>query len=287
MVGIMRDITDDMQAEQLRLDHLAAERASHAKSEFLARVSHELRTPLNAILGFGELMQADAVDRLSKTQAKRMHHMVQGGHYLLRLVEDILNLSSLETGRAQIELREVDIATVVEACVGLIETLGTTHGVRVQAQAANTVVMGQAPGAALGDLPSGRPGALMARGDPLRLRQVLVNLLSNAIKYNRRGGSVVVSWCSEGHEAVIRVADDGPGMSAEQVAQLFQPFNRLGAEYSRVAGTGLGLVIAQEIVQQMGGTIGVQSRVGEGSCFTLRLPLALSTQLAVGAATPG
>ena len=261
MSGILRDITDDMQAEQLRLDRLAAERASRAKSEFLARVSHELRTPLNAILGFGELMQVDQVDRLTPSQAQRVQHMVQGGQYLLRLVDDILNLTAMETGRTRFEVRDLSVAALVDACASLVTSLAATHDVRVDVRAP--------------------PAEVVARGDPVRAKLVLVILLTTAVKYNRRGGRVTVSWQAEGEDVRISVLDTGPGMSPEQVAQLFQPFNRLGAEYSRVAGTGLGLVIARETLQQMGGAIEVNSQPGVGSCFTVRLPLASTTQAAI------
>jgi signal transduction histidine kinase len=251
--GIVRDITDDVQAEQLRLEKVAAERASQAKSEFLARVSHELRTPLNAILGFGQLMQIDSRERLSAMQAQRVQHILHGGQHLLRLVEDILSITSLESGSAALAAQEVVVGSAVEASVRQIAFLASAAGIEVRVEEPQV--------------------ELEVRGDPVRIEQVLVNLLTNAIKYNRAGGQVAIDWTADDTTARINVRDTGQGLTPEQMDQLFQPFNRLGAEYTPTDGTGLGLVIVRELVERMGGTVEVKSEKNVGSCFIVYLPI--------------
>ncbi len=266
LTGIVRDITDDVQAEQLRLEKVAADRASRAKSEFLARVSHELRTPLNAILGFGQLLQIDSKERLSAMQAERVQHILRGGQHLLRLVEDILSVTSLESSQATLDVHDVPVAAAVVAAARQVAFMASSADIRIEIAAAEV--------------------ELVVRGDAMRIEQVLVNLLTNAIKYNRAGGWVKVGGVAEGDLARISVRDSGPGLTPMQMAQLFQPFNRLGAEYTRTDGTGLGLVIVRELTERMGGRVEVQSEPGVGSCFTLCLPLAAPAPAAAARAPP-
>jgi signal transduction histidine kinase len=266
LAGIVRDITDDVQAEQLRLEKVAAERASRAKSEFLARVSHELRTPLNAILGFGQLLQIDSRERLSVEQAQRVQHILHGGQHLLRLVEDILSVTSLESRNATLAAHDVAVDSAVAASMRQIAFMASAAGIEVRVETP--------------------PAGLAVRGDPVRIEQVLVNLLTNAIKYNRAGGQVCVDWTTDDATARINVRDTGRGLTPAQVDQLFQPFNRLGAEYTPTEGTGLGLVIVRELVERMGGTVEVRSEKNVGSCFTVCLPRAtLTPEHSVGEAS--
>ena len=252
LIGILWDVTDDVQAEQLQLDKEAAERANRAKTEFLSRVSHELRTPLNAILGFTQLMQVDRSDPLSPAQATRVGHVLAGGQHLLGLINDVLDVTSIDQGAFALAARDIDLAALLRDCVQRVEPLTRTHGVTLEFSPAAS--------------------DWTAHADPLRLQQVFANLLSNAIKYNRPGGRVEVGLRREPNAFAIGVTDQGKGLGESKIAQLFQPFNRLGAEFSRVQGSGLGLVITRQLIERMGGTLEVQSTPGVGSTFTVRIP---------------
>ncbi len=252
LTGVLLDVTEGVRAEQLRLDKEAAERASRAKDEFLSRVSHELRTPLNAIIGFTQLMQVDQVDPLTAGQARRMAQVLHGGQHLLRLVNDILDLTRIGRGDLPLEWSSVDVADVLRASVNLVEPMAREMHVEIR----------QA-------LP---PGGAEVVTDPLRLQQVFVNLLSNAVKYNRRHGLVQIDCRVDGRHATVSVRDSGPGLTEHQLGQLFQPFNRLGAEYSGVEGTGLGLVITRQLLKHLRGSLEVRSEPGRGSCFEVRVP---------------
>ena len=250
MVGILRDVSDEMQAAQLQLDKQAAERAYRAKSEFLSRVSHELRTPLNAVLGFTELMQTDDVDTPTLTQRQRLQQVLEAGRHLLALINDILDLGSLDE-TAALPVQAVVLAPLLQASVNQIEATARAQQVRVVAELPGPDVCVQA--------------------DARRLEQVFVNLLTNAVKYNRHGGEVQLSCERVGDEVCVTVRDTGPGLRADQIEQMFQPFNRLGAEFSKVPGNGLGLVIAQQLVKRMDGKLGVTSTEGVGTCVEVRL----------------
>ena len=251
MVGILRDVSDEMQAAQLQLDKQAAERAYRAKSEFLSRVSHELRTPLNAVLGFTELMQTDDVDTPTLTQRQRLQQVLEAGRHLLTLINDILDLGSLDENGVALPMQALVLAPLLQASVNQIEETARAQQVRVVAE-----------------LPG--PGVCV-QADARRLEQVFVNLLTNAVKYNRPGGEVQLSCERVGDEVCVTVRDTGPGLRADQIGQMFQPFNRLGAEFSKVPGNGLGLVIAQQLVKRMDGKLGVTSTEGVGTCVEVRL----------------
>jgi CheY-like chemotaxis protein len=216
-------------------------------------MSHELRTPLNAVLGFTQLLQLE-VDgaTLQPAQRSKLDRVRKAGEYLLSLITDVLDLSSLEAGGMRLELASVRLADAVAEAVPLVEPLAARHRVSLHLEAL--------------------PGDMWA--DPTRLRQVLVNLLSNAIKYNRPGGTVTIASQRDGEAVTLRVSDTGRGMSPEQLAHLFEPFNRLGRERGAVEGTGIGLAIVNALVARMGGSIAATSREGEGSEFVLRLPAA-------------
>lgn len=252
------DVSDQRQAEALRLARDSAEAASKAKSLFLSRVSHELRTPLNAINGFSELVLMDP--QLPAASKDKLNHVLNAGRHLLQLINQVLDLSQAETNGAPATLQPVALWPLLTDCVALCSPLAQARGVVL-------------------DLPAvpadGAPPRVLA--DPTRLRQVLINLLSNAIKYNRPEGLVSLRCevvpAVDGAPALLRLAvrDTGPGLSAAQQAALFQPFNRLGAEYSGIEGHGLGLSIARVLAQAMAGDILVDSAPGQGATFTLQL----------------
>ncbi len=252
MIGILRDIGDDMRAAQLLLDKEAAERANRAKGEFLSRVSHELRTPLNSVLGFAELMQTDESEPLSDAQRQRMQQIWDGGRHLLALVNDIVDLTRLEDGQPLLTLQHLDPAPLLRSALKKMQPLALAQKISLEC-------------GFLGD-------AIRVHADQRRLEQVLVHLLTNAILYNRPSGKVSVALSDEGEQAVITVRDTGIGMNADQLAQLYQPFNRLGAELTQIKGSGLGLVISQQLVKRMGGSLAVNSQPGVGSSFSVRLP---------------
>jgi signal transduction histidine kinase len=255
LIGTLRDVTGEVKAAQLQLDKEAAERSSRAKSEFLSRVSHELRTPLNAVLGFAELLHTDQRQPLTPVQAERAQHVIDAGRHLLALIDDILNLSEADdAATSPLPLQPVLLGAVLEAGVERLRPMAARQEVTVEAA-----------------LPA---EALYVQADPRRLSQVLVHLLSNAIKYNRRGGEVKISCEPAGEEVCIRVHDTGPGLRPDQMAQLFQPFNRLGAEASRHPGSGLGLVVVQRLLQRQQGRIELTSTAGLGTWVTVHLQAA-------------
>ena len=255
-IGVNWDITDARNAAAIRQEQLLAQHESQAKSRFLARISHELRTPLNAVLGFAQLLLAETPAGAAPDPAvwrRRVEHVQASGEHLLALIDDVLELSSLQSGELPLALQPVALAPLVETSLPLVELMAREHGVRLE----------------LGPL----AGWVMA--DPMRLRQALINLLSNAIKYNHRGGLVRLSAElnaePDGERLLLRVQDSGRGLSDEQLRHVFEPFNRLGMEREGIDGTGIGLAIVQASVQHMGGTVQVQSRPGEGSVFELCL----------------
>ncbi len=256
MVGLNWDVTQRKRAQAALRDAEAAERASRAKSQFLARMSHELRTPLNAVLGFTQLLEHDGAGRLDAQQRTRLAHIRSAGNHLLALIDEVLDLSALEAGSLPLALRPVELDPVLDEVRQWLAPLAAQGGVALQLQATPAWV----------------------HADARRLRQVVSNLLSNAIKYNHRGGQVqlqvqpVAAAGVAGWELAVR--DTGRGLSAEQQAHLFEPFNRLGAERDGIEGRGIGLVTVRQLVQVMGGRLQLQSRVGEGSEFRVWLPQA-------------
>ncbi|HSN32057.1 MAG TPA: PAS domain-containing protein, partial [Ideonella sp.] len=250
LIGVNWDVTEAKDAERSRREREAAQRESRAKSQFMARMSHELRTPLNAVLGFTQLLQSDD-DASAMQRRERLDRIRAAGAHLLELIDEVLDLSSLESGQLRLDIAAVPLDGVAREALAMVEPFAAERGVALDA--------GTLAGHAL--------------VDRTRLRQVLINLLSNANKYNRPGGRVRIEASRLDSHLAIRVADSGRGMTREQLAHLFEPFNRLGAEREGISGTGIGLVIARVLVERMGGSIAVQSEPGQGSVFELRLPL--------------
>ena len=256
-IGVCFDTTAQREAEAAQQARVLAEKANAAKTEFLSRMSHELRTPLNAVLGFAQLLTLDHADPLSESQRARVDHIQSAGWHLLALVNDVLDLSRIESRQAQLVYTQVRVADVVSNCMSMAAPLAQGQQVEMQADC---------------------DPLLCAWADATRLKQVLLNLLSNAVKYNKPGGRVDVHVQAEPAGLVaVRVRDTGAGLSAEQLTRLFEPFNRLGRETSAIEGTGLGLALSKLLVEQMGGSISALSTPGVGSefCFTVpvsRLP---------------
>ncbi len=251
-IGINWDVTDAHAAAEAQQAQLLAQRESQAKSQFLARMSHELRTPLNAVLGFAQLLLADGSAQDEALRRRRVEHIHAAGEHLLSLINDVLDLSSLESGELPLQLAPVALPAVVQSVLPLVENMAGQQNVELRT----------------GDLGH----AVMA--DAMRLRQALINLVANAIKYNRPGGHVLIDAEREGDGIRLCVHDNGRGMTAQQLQQVFQPFNRLGAEREGIDGTGIGLAIVQATVQRMGGSVAVRSVAGIGSCFEIRLAAA-------------
>ncbi len=231
-------------------------RANRAKSDFLSSMSHELRTPMNSILGFAQLLYDDPDDPLSENHQRFTKRILDGGRHLLVLIDQVLDLSRIESGRLAMTLADVDVCQSIHDCLNMTETIASERQVSLSAG-------------------EGVKGALPCRADPHRFSQILLNLLSNAIKYNREGGTVCVDAapCEPGWLR-ISVADSGQGIPSERHAGLFEAFNRLGREQSDIPGSGIGLTISKQLVELMGGRIGFASEVGRGSTFWFDLPLA-------------
>ena len=251
--GHIADVTARRELERTLADREAADRASRMRSEFLARVSHELRTPLNGIIGFSQLLLAGASGSLNDTQRDQLGVIRSSGQHLLGLVNQVLDISALESAPMPAELQDVPVGSAILDALDLVRAQADANDVQLRPLACDP--------------------ALQVRAHPMHLRQVLVNLLSNAIKYNRRGGHVEVTVGRQPQQVCVAVTDTGPGLSETQQAQLFQAFNRLGAQNTGAEGTGLGLVITRQLLAQMHGTIEVRSTPGVGSTFAFLLPL--------------
>lgn len=254
-VGVIRDITERIRFEkELEEARDSANAANRAKSDFLSSMSHELRTPLNAILGFAQLLDIPE-NPLNGEQREMVKHVVAGGEHLLRLIGDVLDLSKIESGHEHMEIGPInDVTKMVDSALKMVATLAVSRNIAMK-----------------NNVPTNLP-SIMA--DRTRIRQVLINLLSNAIKYNRDHGSVTIS--SELRDGFVRlsVVDTGRGIPESKLGLLFQPFQRLGVDANRVDGTGIGLVITKQLVEKMGGQVGVESRVEDGSTFWIEIPVA-------------
>jgi PAS domain S-box-containing protein len=227
-----------------------AERANQAKSEFLSRMSHELRTPLNAVLGFAQLLE---LTTLSQEHADSVDQIIKGGRHLLGLINELLDIGRIETGRLTLNMRSVELSEVIESAAELVHPVAAARRVEVRVDRRGI-------------------GDRVVLADRERLQQVLLNLLSNAVKYNRDGGVVDIACAPVAPGRIeVTVADTGRGIAPEKMDRLFTPFERLGAEQTRVEGTGLGLALARRLTEAMGGTIRAESAPGKGSTFLVEL----------------
>jgi signal transduction histidine kinase/CheY-like chemotaxis protein len=261
IIGYLLIGTDNSVRKQVELDlntaMAAADKANLAKSDFLSSMSHELRTPLSAILGFAQLMESGTPSP-TVSQRRSIEQILHAGWYLLELINEILDLTLIESGKLSLSLEPNSLGDVMQECQAMIEPQARKRGIHV----------------AFPHFAS----PCFVKADRTRLKQTLINLLSNAVKYNRVGGTVIVD-CSAHATGRIRIAvtDTGEGLTADQLTQLFQPFNRLGKEAGFEEGTGIGLVMTKRLVELMGGVIGVESRIGTGSVFWIELNLAIES----------
>jgi len=253
----IRDLNSDLESrvrERTAELHKAVERAENAnraKSEFLSHMSHELRTPLNAVLGFAQIIE---VSSPSAKQLRWAGEIRRAGDHLLRMIEDLLDMARIEVGKVKITIEPFDLATIVAEAVALAQPMIEARGLRLVQDC--------------------RHGVWQVMSDRLRLRQVLVNLLSNATKYNREQGTVTVRCEPQGERIRVSVIDTGMGIAPENMARLFRPFERVGAELGTVEGTGIGLALSKQLADLMGAGIGLDSQVGHGSVFWIDLPRA-------------
>jgi signal transduction histidine kinase/AmiR/NasT family two-component response regulator len=239
----------------------AAEKANRAKTDFLSSMSHELRTPLNAILGFAQLMESGS-PQPTAPQKRNLDQILKAGWYLLELINEILDLALIESGKVTLSRESVSLVEVMLECRAMIEPQAQKRGIGL------TFPRFEIP--------------YFVNADRTRVKQVLINLLFNAIKYNKPGGAVAVEYTLSPPNSIrLSVRDTGAGLAPEQLAQLFQPFNRLGKEGSAEEGTGIGLVVTKRLVELMGGVIGVDSAVGVGSVFWFELGLTTALLLAI------
>jgi PAS domain S-box-containing protein len=272
-----RDVTERKRNEQALLEtnaeletaKSAAEKANLAKSDFLSSMSHELRSPLNAILGFAQLMESAAPEP-THAQKESIAQILRAGWHLLELINQVLDLAVIESGKVSISLEPVSLGEVMSECQAMMEPEAQQRGVTMTFP--------------------GFDKAAFVNADRTRLKQIVINLISNAIKYNKQQGTVVVECVTNNPERTrISVSDTGAGLSPEKLAQLFQPFNRLGQEAAGVAGTGIGLVVTKQLAELMEGALGVDSIAGKGSVFWCDLPASVAPRVVVehpGAAAP-
>lgn len=252
----VRDITERKEMEQSIVEARdLAEKASLAKSQFLSNMSHELRTPLNAVLGFSQVLGMDPEAPLTESQADCVHEIEKAGHHLLELINEILDLAKIESGKISLSIEPVAVPVIMKEALSLIKPMAENYGVKI-------------------NIPENPCKGRFIFADKVRIKQVLINLLTNAIKYNKQNG-IVDFYCSfESGRMYFHVNDTGLGIPGEEIEEIFKPFYRLNATKNVIEGTGIGLSMVQQLLKLMGGEINVESQVGVGSKFVVSLPLA-------------
>ncbi|NQU59096.1 MAG: PAS domain S-box protein, partial [Rhodospirillales bacterium] len=256
VAGLRTDITELKNSEEaMKKAREEAENASRAKSDFLSSMSHELRTPMNAILGFAQMLEYNPKEPLTKTQKGCVDHVMRGGQHLLELINDVLDLAKIESGKVDLSIANVLAKTVLDDCLSLIQTIAEDRRIEIVVE-------------------EGFQTGKKVRTDQMRFKQSLLNIMSNAIKYNRENGKVTIDCrATSGGFLHVSVTDTGAGIPEKMLGGIFEPFNRLGAENTEIEGTGIGLAITKQLIERMDGRIGVDSEVGKGSTFWIELPL--------------
>ncbi|MCX6276787.1 MAG: PAS domain S-box protein, partial [Bacteroidetes bacterium] len=256
--GISLDITERKLAEkEIIKARNEAEQANHAKSEFLSRMSHELRTPMNSILGFAQLMN---MGDLSQTHKKGVNHILNSGKHLLNLINEVLDISGIESGRVALSLEPIQLNNIIIEMLDAVQPNAEKRNLKTGLEYSTS-------------------NRLFVFADRQRLKQVLLNLIGNAVKYNSEGGSIIIKTELKNPDASgismvrISICDTGSGIRDENLNRLFQPFERLGADKTETEGTGLGLMVVKKLMTAMGGVVGVQSITGAGTTFWIELPL--------------
>jgi signal transduction histidine kinase/CheY-like chemotaxis protein len=270
IIGYLLIGTDNSVRKQVELElnkaMAVAEKANLAKSDFLSSMSHELRTPLSAILGFAQLMESGS-PAPTQSQKRSIDQILRAGWYLLELINEILDLALIESGKLSLSLEPISLAEVMHECQVMIEPQAQKRGISVVFSRFIT--------------------PCFVKADRTRVKQVFINLLSNAIKYNKPHGTVVVEYVTSTPGRIrVCVKDSGEGLTADKLAQLFQPFNRLGQEANAEEGTGIGLVMTKRLIEMMGGIIGAESSVGTGSVFWIELDLTMERHAVGGTVAP-
>jgi signal transduction histidine kinase len=241
--------------EQLEVSKRRAEKASLVKSEFVSSMSHELRTPMNAILGFTQMLEFNPREPLTESQKSCVDHIMKGGHHLLELINEVLDLAKVESGKVKLSIEDVSPVAVLDECMSLVAVLAENRDINID----TTNVPDETP---------------KVRADHTRFKQVLINLMSNAIKYNRESGSITIGMSETANSTLrIIITDTGDGIPEDKQGELFKPFSRLGAASTGIEGTGIGLVVCKDLVELMNGSIGFKSKPGFGSKFWFEIPL--------------